>query len=381
MEGLRTNIKMLNTLISKIKNSAKARNFLKWLKISVITANRKMIESLKKREKPKSSKPINIIICGLVRVPKLFKKSLKDFIKLRREGFVDKIIYSAWKGEVDKYLGVKSFVKDNNITLIENEEPKEWGKGSIWCQMKSFDMGLRQLDDDCFVLRTRPDLWININFLRRLFNSREKLQIKSSVTKKIFKHKIWTPYYEITKPFYLAGDCFYGYIDDVRKLVNYDKFYDDFDIGPGITHIRQFIHPFLEDFSVLREYLKKGANTAHSTPQRFEVLNKNLKNNNYLCYLATYYKILNTYFYINSSGVIGQIKLGGRTFCCWTDVVPRRLDNKCLKKSMREDKVWFKKFGQIYAYDEKLLKNICDKKIDNCELCSRMKKIIDKVKI
>ncbi|MBD3282594.1 MAG: hypothetical protein GF387_03260, partial [Candidatus Portnoybacteria bacterium] len=85
----------------KIKNSSKICSFIKFIKIFLIKTKVKALDLLKGHKSPKHES--DIVICGLIRTPNLFIRSLKDFIKLRKKGVVNKIIYSTWKGEVDKY--------------------------------------------------------------------------------------------------------------------------------------------------------------------------------------------------------------------------------------------------------------------------------------
>src|SRR3989338_10094302 len=204
-------------------------------------------------------KGIDVIFTGLVRTPEKFKKSITDLVQIRKDGLINQIIFSTWDYELDKYPQIFEFLRKNNVTVLANKEPEDRGLGNIWCQMKSLDIALTKVEDDRFVLKNRTDIYINPEFLRKIFKEKEKiLRITCALSKgNIFKYKVWVHYYELKTPFHMGEEAFFGHKHDIKLLVNYDASYDKkYKIGNAVSHIRRFIHPFLNQYPILYEYLK-----------------------------------------------------------------------------------------------------------------------------
>ena len=194
---------------------------------------------------------VDVVFCGLIREIGMFMKSLNDLVLLRKEGLVNRIIFSTWYGEVQNNPDIYEFFKENNIEIVENESPEERGLASIWCQMKSLEEGLKVVNERRFVLKTRSDIYLPVSLLRKLFSEKERLlRITKNLPKgNIFKHKIWTHFYELKTAFFMGDSAFFGYRDDLKKLINYDKSYEnEYDISliDHGEHIMRFIHPFFE---------------------------------------------------------------------------------------------------------------------------------------
>jgi len=115
------------------------------------------------------NKSIDVLFTGLVRTPEIVKKSMKDLLDLRKKGVINKIILSTWIGEIQKYPELVDMFNKNKIVLIENEEPKNPGRGSIWCQMKAMEEGLKIIDPNRFVFKSRLDAYINPKFAQRKY--------------------------------------------------------------------------------------------------------------------------------------------------------------------------------------------------------------------
>lgn len=302
-------------------------------------------------------KPINIIFTGLVRNPELFVKSIEDLAKFRQEKMVDKIIFSSWLGEIDKYEGLRKTLEGCNCYLIESEQPPR-APGNIWHQMKALYLGLQLIKDNSYCLKTRPDLFINSKFIRKLISDRGYLNIHlQDDHDQIFEKKIGIPYFEITKPFYMSDECFFGKTVDIKKLVNFDASYDVlYNIDCGITHIRRFIHPFVQKMPLLKHYLKYAVYSGHFTASRFDILNYNIKSSFYLRCLATYYQILHTYFRVESDYVLEQF-IFSHSYLRPTIFI----DEKVFRNNFSQEKTWNPEGGHIYAYNEAWLNNLINR--------------------
>jgi len=352
--------------------------------------------------KKKEIKSVDIIFCGLVRDMDSFKKTLEDLQLLRKKELVDKIIVSTWIGEVQKTPELSSFLKDKKVLVVESKEPENRGDGNVWCQMKSLQMGLKEVNQNKFVLKTRTDVYINPDFLEKLFSEKEKiLRISYHLPKgDIFKYKIWAPWFEITKPFFMGDECFFGYKSDLNLLVNYDCSFDNENyLGPDTTHIRRFVYPFLKNYPSFNVYIKNYGNERFlknflmkksynlydfltrfmllrnlSEINRFNVLKKRLKDDNFLRCLADYYMILYSHFYIDNYSFPNQILFKGNPKPI-LESNPSDLEDNFARKRVLGG--WYG--GQIYIYDMNFLRGLFERKMNSSPLFNRLIKIIDEL--
>jgi len=308
----------------------------------------------------------NVAICGLVRTPDLLLESISDFMVLRKQNLLDQIVFSTWIGEIDQYQGLRQRLTQCGVKLLESSPPEISGPGHIWHQMKALDLGLGQLADESYVLKTRADLYIRPEFIKMLATSEEYLQIADDGHKPIFEKKIWIPWFEISKPFYMADECFFGLCKDLKKLVNYDASYHVlYDIDCGISHVRRFIHPFLRDHSIFYEYLQFGVQTGHSSMKRFAILDFDLHSDIFLEYLATYYLILDRYFRVETGYVPHQIRFREHSDPTVT------IDSDQFDQNFTREKSWNSRGGHIYAYDERWLRNLLSEDITRGKLVKK----------
>jgi len=252
---------------------------------------------------------IAVVFTGLVREEELFKKSIIDFYNLKKEGLLEKIAISTWKDEIDKYKGLRDFLTSHNVEMIETDEPKIHGPSHIWCQMKTLDEALNKISDDFYVLKTRPDVYINPKFVKKLFLEKNHLlKINSNAKYNIFSNKIWLISASLDAPFYIIDICFFGKCRDLKLMVNYNTIYDEkynFDIHK--VHIRRFMEPFRDKFSIFDYCFKNNGGIFGKGPCRAELFNYKAKNDFFIRVFLTYYYILDTYFYINGDEIKNQI--------------------------------------------------------------------------
>ncbi|MBX4196756.1 hypothetical protein KW805_04175 [Candidatus Pacearchaeota archaeon] len=344
---------------------------------------------------PKSNKPIDVVFCGAIRLPDRFKESIKSLLKLKKEGIVGQIIFSTWDYEIKNYPGMRDFLKNSKVILVEGKEPENPGLGYIWNQMKSLDSGLKRARSNSFVLKTRPDVFIRPSFIKKLATSKD-LSITSPLPKgNVFKYKVWVPWYEPTTPFYMEDICFFGHRDDLKLLVNYEQSYDKYENVAGVVHIRRFMHPFIKKYPMLQDFLVSNNNvgfpshtlinraiarickgrpsleslrTKYRLHHRFNVLNKKIHDEEYLKILAAYYAIIHSHFYIDNK----ESPIEFRDYLSY-----RPLDNTSLESNFTKDKVTMPAMGQIYVFDDILLKNIMKRKLKDTPLSQKLYSALD----
>ena len=339
--------------------------------------------------------PIDVVICGVIRTPDLFKKSIETLNSLKKEGIVSKIIFSTWKGEIEKYPDMEDFLNKNNTIIVEDKEPENPGLGNVWNQMKSLENGLEKASHDKFVLKSRPDLFIKPDFIKFLASSLDKLKISAPLPEgNVFKYKIWVPWFELTQPFYIADECFFGHYDDIKKLVNYDSYYDKYTSTIcGIVHIRRFLQPFAEKYPQLIKFvdnykneglpshtilyrmaakisrkskLLEGLKDKMIVQRRFRVLRKRLREDDYLDKLGEYYALVYSHFLVDSRSVDNPIEFKSHSN------PTKRLQSNKLIENYSKDRISMPHMGQIYAYDSELLDDIANKRLKEDELFNKI---------
>ena len=291
---------------------------------------------------------INIIFTGLIRTPERFIKSVNDYTKLKSENKINQIILSTWIGELDNYNGLRNFLKKKDILIVESLPPFN-EKDTYFFQVKSLHLGLDNIkDSNSFIFKTRPDVYLKPEALLSIFNLDLTISSKS---KKIFEKKIWVPWFEITKPFYIADECIFGKFDDIFKLINYEKIYDHyFVMDAGHEHVRKYVHPFLTSYPIFKKYLKYLSTTAHNTSYRFEVLDKFMSSENYWQFIYLYYHIIKSYFYV------GLENNNFIKFRKWNE--SKIMLPNDIKKSFQKTYSFDERWGQIYSYTNKWVENI-----------------------
>jgi hypothetical protein len=254
-------------------------------------------------------KKITVLVLGQIRSHTQFVSILSTFRTLFDEGYVAKIRLVTWSGEIDGVPNLRSQLADFPIEIIELPPVTVESRGNIIPQMRQLYHGLMGLSSDEYVLKTRTDIDINPEFVK-LLATQPRFHEKSTAKPHIFDYKVWVPYFEATKPFYISDECFAGYTEDLWKLYNLDESFDVLypDIGIGITHIRRYIYPFLRFFPQLEAYLNTAGNFGwRDRYERFPYLEYSLKHQFYLYLLFLYYRIMDDYFIVDLRSTENQL--------------------------------------------------------------------------
>jgi hypothetical protein len=186
---------------------------------------------------------ISVIVCGLVRDQERLKNRLQNYFDWRNEGKIDQIIYSTWINEVDNFTGLRKFLEQNKVQLIEIEEPRLVLKGGHQIhQMIAFFYGLAVIKNrDQFILKTRVDLADNHESM--LFDFEHGTPRVNDALNVGLKYQILIEYSQMIYPF-LCGDAqFFGHFEDLAKLVNLNT---DMELIYNRLAVEQtfFFHPF-----------------------------------------------------------------------------------------------------------------------------------------
>ncbi|MEM9064132.1 MAG: hypothetical protein AAGB51_01440 [Planctomycetota bacterium] len=321
-----------------------------------------------------SSLGINILVTGQLRTPALFRRSLADWVALRDEGVLGRVVVATWKEDAEREPDLVRELHEQGCEVITAVPPPVRGIGHIWPQTLSLDLGLREFSSTDRVLKTRADLHIDAEFVRKLATDPGMHEITDQAAAfGVFGGRVWLPWFELTKPFYMADECFAGAAKDLARLINYDESYSVlYDIGCGVTHVRRFIHAFREPFGIFDRFLSRYADAGHFSPERWQRVEALLSDDGFLDVLASYYMVLAAFFRIEG----GQ---GTITFRDWSSGV-RSPGAGPMQTAFGPDQSWSKDGGHLYSYDEQWLRTVLNGKLPQDALAKRFVEAVERQK-
>ena len=235
----------------------------------------------------------NIILTGKILDEIQFKKLIDKIIKLKKEKKINEIILSIWKNQLLSKT-IIFFLKKNKIIIVRNDYKKF--AFSLKYQIHLLKNGLKKIKNKkALIIKLRNDINFQVGQIKKLSN----LDFKVHSKKKVLSTKFWVPYFEATKPFYIADEIFVTSYKNLRKITTINKYYGNKFFDAGQTHINWYLGLFLNDFNV-DKYVNYYGKSYHFCSTRFFHLNKMINNQEYLEILLKYYKILDEYFIIGT---------------------------------------------------------------------------------
>lgn len=185
-----------------------------------------------KNEIPKSN--LNslpwILMTGNIRNREEILSKLDFFHQLKKEGLIFEIVFSTWKGEIEKDLDILKKLEIINCIIVESDVPDIICLGHYVHQMTQLENGLDACPDNAFVLRTRTDkCGLKDGFIDEQIRNflLQKNYIRSSPDNNIFLYKIGTfePHTTVSlrSPvlFFWLDRWYFGYKQDLKKFINY----------------------------------------------------------------------------------------------------------------------------------------------------------------
>lgn len=240
----------------------------------------------------------NILICGLVRNEQKLKEKLEIFCQLRDEGIVEKIVFSTWIGEIEKYPGLGALLKKSNVILVQSEEPTLVVCGHRFHQMKAFYYGLQLFEEDDLIFKCRTELGCYDPTMRQYFTGEISLKRKSDNSFSVLSERVVVDYAQFLYPFLMGDAQFFGRKRDIKQFVNMDYFYD---IAFNDVAVEQtfFSKPFIEKFPILGlHYFWNLPQICQANTDPENQIAYLLDSDYFLDLLATYHQILYANFIV-----------------------------------------------------------------------------------
>src|SRR5580700_8876447 len=135
-------------------------------------------------------KSITVLLVGQVRNQHVLLRTVENLAALRDQGLVNHVILSAWTDEIPKIRHLLLQLEAAGVTVTWVDEPVAnlSAPGNVVNQMRGVDLALETVEDTAWVLRARPDLWIDFDMVAALAAADMSLDEPGVLT-----HKIWTP--------------------------------------------------------------------------------------------------------------------------------------------------------------------------------------------
>jgi hypothetical protein len=230
-----------------------------------------------------------------------FRRSISELSDLMADNLIDKIIFATETGSLKNKEKLRNYLRRHEVDIIESHS-RFSGRGTEWYQMQDLDAGLEHVQDNATLLKTRSDIHINKPFIRSLFTGGID-HLHRPAGSGVFKNRIWAPFFGILTLFMISDYCFWGHKEDIEKLFNYDARYDvKYDLQKGIAATRRYIHPYLDKYPFLNEYLThyRGYNRHPDfLTDRNKFVQSRLESPQFCDFLGFYYKTMLEDFYVN----------------------------------------------------------------------------------
>jgi hypothetical protein len=265
-------------------------------------------------------KSITVLLVGQIRNQHVLLRMVENLAALRDEGLVDQVILSTWTGEIPKIRHLLPQLEAARVTVKWVDEPvaNSSAPGNIVNQMRGVDLALETVEDTAWVLRARPDVWVDFDLVASLAAADMSPDEPGDG---ILTHKIWTPFVELCQPMCVSDIVFFGHYTDIVKLQNFDSFPEVAGTNLGTSlglkpltsydaEIRRYTPAFQAGYPVLQEY--------HRLSNRFFLGIHELRRamlavlydeDFYWQYMAAYFDILRRYFRIGRDIVGTRILL------------------------------------------------------------------------
>lgn len=205
-------------------------------------------------------KKVWAVVCGAVRQEFELYTTIAMLCDYRSRGFIEGIVISTWKGELENIKNLRSKLELLNIYIVEleplNEELGKFLHLSYARQAYQLKNALERVPNDVFVLKCRTDCSEN---RIKLFD--DVIQGKVDLTAETFggfnsglNYKIAVDILGVGIPFVFCDIVFLGYVSDIKRMVDIKAVVTEYGflMGPDYWF---FISAFIKTFPLLEQFL------------------------------------------------------------------------------------------------------------------------------
>lgn len=218
------------------------------------------------------SHPADAIVTGFVKSPVVLQRSLAPLRQLKREGVLRSIVWVTWEAaEIDPWVAPLADMPD--VSLVRVPQPAVQGtanqRGVVY-QVRNLQAALARFadDDNALILKSRPDIVVNVDLLRAKIANFDSLCAVSDgqsalgvkMPRPVLDSKVWIPWADSNQPFFYEDAVFLGKKKDLGKLITS---LSQEDIGilseplcGTYAHVVRFARIFAPRYSLFANYLR-----------------------------------------------------------------------------------------------------------------------------
>jgi hypothetical protein len=265
-----------------------------------------------------------ILINGLIRDKQIFYKQFEIYKQLLSDKVIDEIILVIDREKIldgnntplGKTLDLqdRQFLNDNYVRILEidnltidevkkidplietrprNSLRQNTLTGlSLWRPMYSLKKGLEVLEKNSYVLKTRPDMFLTYELLKKIF-SEYKVKLDDN---EFLEYKIWSSGYDEKELFYIMDFTFAGKREDLLKTCHMNGEFliwgSKSPTGVNNFNTLWWIDIFYKKYPIIKKYYENYVN------EQTEI--KTYDENLYKESIRLYYYLIDKFFIIDS---------------------------------------------------------------------------------
>lgn len=247
---------------------------------------------------------LTVALTGLCRRADVLEASLRELAAT--VGPHCRLLVSTWDEEVAGYQRAFDSSPFDVEFLTPDKPLTDWlAHGNFLLQQTS----LRAVADHCLdglVLRTRSDVALTAPLLERVVALADsELPVDASSPYAVFKAKVWVPWADYEEGFHVADECFLTSAQQLRSMVTFDlESVAKYGFPRANAHTVFYGRPFWSKYAMLDEYLlasrRSGIHLNLADPRKFHLLEAALRRDEYLAYIALWWRLLLTNFEVSS---------------------------------------------------------------------------------
>lgn len=179
-----------------------------------------------------------VVITGIIREPEVVNH-LFDFLSdLKKRNIIEQVVFSTWNDELDHYPSIEKKVLDNEFLIVEATPPAVMCMGSFLHQAEALRNGLQLCPSDAFIFKMRTDKcepalgFVEENIVTFLEQRNYIFPLPQqdfALNYKIGIHSA-SAFSSNERPvlFWWLDFFYFGYKQDLTRLVNYDVLSRDY---------------------------------------------------------------------------------------------------------------------------------------------------------
>ncbi len=200
---------------------------------------------------------IDVVVCGNLRGELAAYEVLRELIRARDNGLVERLVFSTWHSELDRFPDLADALNAQGVMVVSQEPPEPYG-GSLVIQQLQFWRGLQALPaSNQWILKSRTDKALShtTNLLANLAGG--QIQLNGLWTpREVFDAPILVPGASVSELLAHNDLAILGRRNDLMRCLSFDAAFDYIlnDQGYFPQEVRWFAAPILARWPELKDF-------------------------------------------------------------------------------------------------------------------------------